>query len=126
MSNGLENIIRKFDSYDYYLSGKIARDIEENRKGQFVLRFKNKNEEQLDGVHVKIRQKNMSLSLVAVRSILISTKMRNNAYSIEKNSRGFLTMLLSHFIGIPWSRRRESLVFQRIRPSYPVVRQLIP
>lgn len=57
MSNGLENIIRKFDSYDYYLSGKIARDIEENRKGQFVLRFKNKNGEQLDGVHVKIRQK---------------------------------------------------------------------
>ena len=57
MSNGLENIIRKFDSYDYYLSGKIARNIEENRKGQFVLRFKNKNGEQLDGVHVKIRQK---------------------------------------------------------------------
>lgn len=57
MSNGLENIIRKFDNYDYYLSGKIARDIEENRKGQFVLRFKNKNGEQLDGVHVKIRQK---------------------------------------------------------------------
>jgi len=57
MSNGLENIIRKFDSYDYYLSGKIARDIEENRKGQFVLRFKNKNGEQIDGVHVKIWQK---------------------------------------------------------------------
>lgn len=57
MPNGLENIIKKFDSYDYYLSGKIARDIEENRKGQFVLTFKNEKGEELTDVHVKVRQK---------------------------------------------------------------------
>ena len=57
MPNGLENIIKKFDSYDYYLKGKIARDIEENRKGQFVLSFKNENGEELSNVHVKVRQK---------------------------------------------------------------------
>lgn len=57
MPNGLEKIIKKFDSYDYYLNGKIARDIEENRKGQFVLTFKNKNGELLSDVHVKVRQK---------------------------------------------------------------------
>ena len=57
MSNGLENIIKKFDSYDYYLNGKITRDIEENRKGQFVLSFKNESGEALSDVHVKVRQK---------------------------------------------------------------------
>ncbi|MBQ6701635.1 MAG: endo-1,4-beta-xylanase [Clostridia bacterium] len=57
MSNGLEKIIKKFDSYDYYLNGKIARDIEENRKGQFVLSFKDKNGDPLEGVHVKVKQK---------------------------------------------------------------------
>ena len=57
MANGLESIIKKFDSFDYYLNGKIARDIEENRKGQFVLRFKNASGEPLSDVHVRIRQK---------------------------------------------------------------------
>ncbi len=57
MTNGIENIIKKFDSFDYYLNHKIARDIEENRKGQFVLRFENENGEMLSNVHVKIRQK---------------------------------------------------------------------
>ena len=57
MVNGLENIIKKFDSYDYYLNGKISRDIEENRKGQFVLYFKDANGEPLSDVHVKVRQK---------------------------------------------------------------------
>ena len=57
MSNGLENIIKNFDSYDYYLNGKISRDIEENRKGQFVLSFKNNNGEALSDVHVKVRLK---------------------------------------------------------------------
>jgi len=57
MTNGIEKIIQKFDSFDYYLNSKITRDIEENRKGQFVLRFKNTNGELLSNVHVKIRQK---------------------------------------------------------------------
>ena len=57
MSNGFEKLIQKFDRYDDYLSPKIARDIEENRKGQFVLTFKNKNGEELSDVHVKVKQK---------------------------------------------------------------------
>lgn len=57
MPNGLEAIIKKFDSFDYYLSGKIARDIEENRKGQFVINFKDEKGEPLSDVRVKIRQK---------------------------------------------------------------------
>ena len=57
MANGLENIIKGFDSFNYYLNGKINRDIEENRKGQFVLTFKNKNGELLSDVNVKIKQK---------------------------------------------------------------------
>lgn len=57
MTNGIEKIINKFDSYDYYLSGKIARDIEENRKGQFVLCLKDKNGAPLSNVHVKLKQK---------------------------------------------------------------------
>lgn len=57
MPNGIESIVKKFDSFDYYLNGKIARDIEENRKGQFVLNFKDENGTPLDGVHVRIKQK---------------------------------------------------------------------
>lgn len=57
MSNGLEKIIKNFDSFDYYLRGKIERDIEENRKGQFVINFKDENGEPISDVRVKIRQK---------------------------------------------------------------------
>jgi len=57
MTNGLESIIKTFDSYDYYLHGKVARDIEENRKGQFVLRFCDKDGQPLPDVHVRAEQK---------------------------------------------------------------------
>ena len=57
MSNGLEKIIKNFDNFDYYLKGKIERDIEENRKGQFVINFKDENGEPVSDVRVKIRQK---------------------------------------------------------------------
>jgi len=57
MPHGIEAIIKNFDRYDYYLNGKIARDIEENRKGQFVLNFKDESGAPLEGVHVKIKQK---------------------------------------------------------------------
>ena len=57
MENGLEKIIKTFDSFDYYLNKKINRDIEENRKGQFVLNFRDKNGQALVDAHVKIRQK---------------------------------------------------------------------
>ena len=57
MSNGIESIIKKFDSFDYYVSGKIERDIEENRKGQFLLSFKDQGGNLLDDVVVKVKQK---------------------------------------------------------------------
>lgn len=57
MKNGMEAVIKNFDRYDDYVSRKIERDIEENRKGQFVLRFQNENGELLSGVHVKVKQK---------------------------------------------------------------------
>lgn len=57
MKNGIEQIIKKFDSFDYYLDRKISRDIEEHRKGQFAILFKNKNGEVLSNVRVKIKQK---------------------------------------------------------------------
>jgi len=53
----LENIIENYDKYDYYLKEKTKRDIEENRKGQFVLNFRNQAGESVCGVNVKIRQK---------------------------------------------------------------------
>lgn len=57
MKNGIEKIIQQFDSFDYYLNRKIERDIEEHRKGQFVLRLKNGDGELLSDVHVKVKQK---------------------------------------------------------------------
>lgn len=52
----LENAIKRFDSFDYYLNGKLNRDIEENRKGAFVLNFLNSNGEPLEDAKVKIKQ----------------------------------------------------------------------
>lgn len=57
MRNGIEQLIKTFDRYDDYVKGKIARDIEENRKGQFVLCFKDANGKPLSDVHVKVKQK---------------------------------------------------------------------
>ncbi len=57
MENKLEAVIRKFDSYDYYVKDKIARDIEQNRKGQFVLKFTDKDGNALDGVRVAVKLK---------------------------------------------------------------------
>ncbi len=57
MRNGLENIIKNFDSFGYYLDGKIERDIEEYRKGRFTLVFKDKDGNLLSNVAIKIKQK---------------------------------------------------------------------
>ena len=34
--NGLQKIIDQFDRFAYHVDPKIERDIEENRKGQFL------------------------------------------------------------------------------------------
>ncbi|MBQ8862107.1 MAG: endo-1,4-beta-xylanase [Clostridia bacterium] len=56
MSNQFENVIKEFDKYSYYTEGKIARGIEENRKGQFALVFKDKNGKKLSDVRVRVKQ----------------------------------------------------------------------
>lgn len=55
--NKMEDIIRQFDRFDYYVKDKIARDTEENRKGQFAIEFTDQNGQTLDGVRVSVRQK---------------------------------------------------------------------
>ncbi len=57
VENKLENVIKKFDSYDYYVKDKIARDTEENRKGQFAIAFTDEDGNLLDNVTYRIRQK---------------------------------------------------------------------
>ena len=52
----MEDVIKKFDSFDYYLNNKIHHDIDENRKGQFVLNFKDADGKPLENVKVKVRQ----------------------------------------------------------------------
>lgn len=56
MANQLENVIKEFDKFSYYTEGKIARGIEEYRKGQFAVVFKDKNGALLRDVHVRVKQ----------------------------------------------------------------------
>lgn len=56
MSNQFENVIKEFDKYSYYTEGKIARGIEEHRKGQFALVFKGRDGRLLHGVRVRVKQ----------------------------------------------------------------------
>lgn len=56
MENRLENVINKFDSFDYYVKNKIARDTEENRKGQFAVVFVDESGNPLDNVNFSIKQ----------------------------------------------------------------------
>ncbi|MCQ2431931.1 MAG: endo-1,4-beta-xylanase [Clostridia bacterium] len=52
----MQKVIDQFDSYGYYLDDKLDRDIEENRKGQFALRFVDTDGKPLENVKVHIRQ----------------------------------------------------------------------
>ncbi|MDY3928524.1 MAG: endo-1,4-beta-xylanase [Clostridia bacterium] len=52
----MERVINKFDSFKYFLDKKIDRDIEENRKGQFVLNFKDLEGNPIENLKVKVRQ----------------------------------------------------------------------
>ena len=56
MSNQFENVIKEFDKYSYYTEDKIARGIEEHRKGQFALVFKGRDGRLLHGVRVRVKQ----------------------------------------------------------------------
>ena len=53
--NQFENVIKKFDEFSYYVDGKITRGIDENRKGQFSLVFRDKSGKLLENVRVRAR-----------------------------------------------------------------------
>lgn len=46
----LESIYNTFEKFDYYTAEKCRRDIEENRKGNFVIKLAN-----ADGTPIKMR-----------------------------------------------------------------------
>ncbi len=54
--NTLKQIIDTFDRYDDYLTPKLNRDIEEYRKGQFVLRFVQSDGTPAENMLVSVRQ----------------------------------------------------------------------
>lgn len=53
--NNTAKVLEKYDSFGYWLDGKVERDIEENRKGQFVLNFTDAEGNPVKG-RVKVRQ----------------------------------------------------------------------
>ena len=56
MENTLSALLKKYDSYDYYIKDKIKRDTEEYRKGQFALVFTDSDGNTLDDVKVSVKQ----------------------------------------------------------------------
>jgi len=52
----MELLVDQFDSFGYYLDQKLDRDIEENRKGQFCLNFRDQDGNPLENVQVKVNQ----------------------------------------------------------------------
>lgn len=52
----LEHILNTFEKFSYCVDSKIERDIEENRKGNFVIKFQKQDGSAAKGVKVKVRQ----------------------------------------------------------------------
>ena len=55
--NKLKPMVENFDRFLEYLEPKMERDIEEHRKGQFVVKFRDAEGNPLENVSVKVRQK---------------------------------------------------------------------
>ncbi len=53
--NDLLRLLENMARFDYYVEDKVARGIEENRKGQFRIRFLNDQGEVIQGVRVKAK-----------------------------------------------------------------------
>ena len=51
-----EKLINNFDKFSYYLNGKLERDIEENRKGQFVIKLKKEDGNPVENAVVMVKQ----------------------------------------------------------------------
>lgn len=54
--NETERLIENFDKYSCYLDNKLERDIEDNRKGQFVIKIKDKNGNKINNALVHVKQ----------------------------------------------------------------------
>lgn len=52
----MQKVIDQFDSFNFYLDSKLDRDIEENRKGQFLIHFTDESGRKLPNVDVTVRQ----------------------------------------------------------------------
>lgn len=80
--NDLIRLVENMARFDYYVEDKVARGIEENRKGQFRLRFLNEKGEALKGVHVKAKQVRHAFHFGATTFFLgqMETPERNAMY----------------------------------------------
>lgn len=52
----MELLLKQFDKFGYYIDRKTEDDIEENRKGRFVLKFTDKDGNSLNNVRVRVKQ----------------------------------------------------------------------
>lgn len=80
--NRMQNVIDAIDSYDYYVKDKVARDTEENRKGQFALTFTDAEGHPLDKVRYVVRQKTHAFNFGATTFYLggFDDDARNRLY----------------------------------------------
>lgn len=58
MKKNTREILSEYDKYSFYTDGRIERDIENNRKGGFVLQFEDEKGNAVNNVKVSIKQIN--------------------------------------------------------------------
>lgn len=58
MEKHSREVLKEYDKYSFYTDGRIERDIENNRKGGFVLQFEDENGNAVNNVKVSIKQTN--------------------------------------------------------------------
>ncbi|HCB96430.1 MAG TPA: hypothetical protein DEP65_13165 [Ruminococcus sp.] len=51
-----EKMVERFDKYSFYTEGRIERDIENNRKGPFVIEITDSNGNPVKNATVKVKQ----------------------------------------------------------------------
>ena len=110
--NQFENVIKKFDEFSYYVDGKIARGIEENRKGQFALVFKDKNGKLLENF--------AATNSISAQIFSTSTTIRQESFAsfTRKNSKTFLITASFRFIGTLLNPKRASRDFPPTAKRY--------
>lgn len=76
------DVIKVFDEESFYTQGRIERDIENNRKGGFVLAFRDKDGKAVSDLKVKIRQKGHEFRIGCSSFLLdeFDEEYKNKAY----------------------------------------------